>query len=434
MSFTGTTAVALGESAAAGQCTGVHRSVGGWSLVDPPAFPESPVPDIGGFMNASTMVGDDPRTLLASDGGAVYRSADGGCTWRMVFAVTVQDYPDSNLGAYVVSRIVAAHAAVPASKQTVYLLLTPNGMFQFTLVTLFGVAPPEVVAVSHDGGRTFSIVQPKPTADEPYVPGCNVAPDGAAVASENPKSIFLHCTGGAAQDEALKAKSGGVGLYHSVDGGASWSLVGMPFGANVGSLTAGRTPHSLWLAGQALDPAGSGSQFVAAWHSTDDAAHWSLIFPGGQTGAGLTPSKLVLGPGSARAHERVLVYNAVGVYDSDDGGRAWTTLRPPSSKNGEFPTSSAFFARGAIFIFQSADACPQPARFFRYRKASAPPKLVAIPTQWGVVHSWGSSDYWGTDFAVGAHGTTALAPTSICKSNATTYLPPSFLAYRAGTP
>jgi hypothetical protein len=186
----------------------------------------------------------------------------------------------------------------------------------------------------------------------------------------------------------------------------------------------------MWLVGGALDPSGSGSYYVAAWHSTDAGAHWSLIFPAGETGAGLNPSRLTVAR-STRGPERILVYNAGGAYESDDGGTTWTTMRKPTSANGEYPPAAMFFAAGAIFEFAVADACPEAGRLYRYRKPSGAPSAVPLPTRWGAVHSWGGDDYFVTELAVGANGRTAIAIARTCDDKESTGIgAPQFLAYR----
>jgi len=417
------------DAANAGQCTSVHRAAGGWTMIEPPAFPAL----MGSHTNSltvSAIVGDDPQTILASDGGAVYRSADGGCSWHTAFVVTEQDYPGSGLGAYAVARILSAHVEVPTAKQTVYLLLSPNEYTVFSGVALVAHALPELVAVSHDGGRNFTLVRPAPSGSAPFVPGCDAAPNAAAVAHDDPDTLYFHCTGAIAQDLVLSAAAGGFPLYRSQDGGKSWSLGVLPNGANFASLTAGLVRHSLWLAGTTPDPSGSGRFFPAAWHSTDDGAHWSLILPGGRTGTGLsTLAEVAVGSRLVHGSEQVVMFNGSGAYDSDDGGVTWTTLRKPTSVNGELPPSAVFLARGAIFVFEAPDACPNPSRLYRYRKPTGRPVPVVLPTRWGIVHTWGNGVYGVNDLGVGARASVAVAASLMCTGKQGLSWP-MFLTYR----
>src|SRR5256885_6505 len=112
-------------AAARSGCSHVHHVGPGWSLIDAPPTPTDPTgvsARPNGILN-ETIVGQDPRVLLATDGAGVYRTADGGCTWSTVYSVPTGDHYQAGVGAYTVVRIVTAAGSQPTGRQTVYLTL-----------------------------------------------------------------------------------------------------------------------------------------------------------------------------------------------------------------------------------------------------------------------------------------------------------------------
>jgi photosystem II stability/assembly factor-like uncharacterized protein len=173
----GTVAVVVGVA--------LTRSDGSSTTAEPKAgLPDTP--DYHSLMVSPS----DPRTLLLGTHYGVFRSSDGGRTWR-----------SDTLGGQDAMNLVR-----PAGK------------------TLW-VAGHMVLAKSRDGGRTWSDVRP------PGLPGLDV--HGFAVDPRRPRTLY--------------AAIAGTGLYRSTDGGNSFGLVSKDVGPAVMALAV--TPDGRILAG-----------------------------------------------------------------------------------------------------------------------------------------------------------------------------------------
>src|SRR5436305_9045498 len=133
----------------AAQCGSTQPALGRWTGVDLPPTPS--VPKVGASaVLAAAVVGHDSSVLLATDGVSVYRSTDGGCSWRTTYTLGAMDYysADGVATAYTITNIANGHSAAPTNRQDVYLALSPNPFNVFTFVTLLGAAPPVLMMVS----------------------------------------------------------------------------------------------------------------------------------------------------------------------------------------------------------------------------------------------------------------------------------------------
>lgn len=143
----------------------------------------------------------------------------------------------------------------------------------------------------------------------------------------------------AAEAEPVSPKTGGGGLFRSVDGGANFSAVaGVPNGAVTSLVSASAAGSSLYAVVNSADPATRG-----IYKGTSDGSSWSQI-SASQVPIGANQSaRLAAGPnGSVVAG--VYEYTAisptsnsaklVGLYLSQDGGTNWKSLSVPTVNPG----------------------------------------------------------------------------------------------------
>lgn len=409
---------------AAAQCGTTQKALGTWSAVDPPAVPSLPAALTSSVISAS-MVGQDSSVLLATDGVAVYRSTDGGCRWSTTFTLGAADYPalGGAATAYSISNIANGHSSAPAARQDVYLALSPNPLNAFTFVTLFGAAPPEFVAVSHDGGQTFAIVQPSPSAADPIVPECLSAPTAFLVPPTEARTVYLQCGGGLAQQVAETQLAGGSSyVYRSLDGGQSWSLIALPSFGYYGEqwFLPGPKAKELWVAGQWSAPNGGGD-YVAVWHSTDNGAHWSMSKPYGRPGVGIGAVGIAVDMSASVGGERVVVYAPIGAFATNDGGKHWAKLGGLVTRDGPMRVLFAFVLKHSVFVvaLPTGAACRSPGTLvLRYANPRAQPTQAKFPTRWGNYWDWGlagsfvTADGTATAFGLASFCSTAGSPAS----------------------
>lgn len=409
--------------AAGGQCRGIESAAGGWSvgpLPDTPSLPGvAPEPII-----ATSSIGSDPTVELATDGTAVFRTTDGGCNWHTVFTLGPIDYYEGVLlSGYSVTSIANGHDARPANQQDVYLALSPNPLNAFTLVTLFGAAPPELVAASHDGGTTFTIVQPQPSAANPIVPECISSPALFVVPPTDGHTIYLQCSGGLAQtvaDEALTG--GGYPMYRSTDGGLSWNLIGLPappsYGSNAHWLVPGVHKNELWMVGYWTSTTTPSHNYLAVWRSVDAGTTWARLLPDAKplsSSGSATAAVLAVDTAPGAGWGQVAVYNSLGTYLSADDGKHWRRLRAVTFTNGSRPPAAGFFLRHVLHVLYAGEiSCKGQPVIVRYPTAAARPVSVPFPSKWGIYGGWASdSTFAVTDRGFAASGLARFCATSI---------------------
>ena len=378
--------------ATGGQCRAIETAPGGWTAGPLPATP-SAANEPPNSIVATSAVGQDPSVQLATDGISVYRTADGGCTWQTVFTVGPTDYYSVGGAAvaYSVTNIANGHDATATSRQTVYLALTPGIV---TVGTLFAAAPPELVAVSHDGGRTFAVVQPQPSLAKPIVPECVSAPTLFVSPPTDQKTVYIQCVGGLVQEAAEGAAAGGVRqLFRSTDGGLTWSVLGLPafpvFSTDAHWMAPGSARDELWLGGYTT---AQSQNHLTVWRSVNGGQTWTQSIPdpaqvmANQTTVGLAVDTA---PGAGRG--RVVVFNAGGSYASTDLGRHWRPLRPVTFADGNRLPVGGFFLHHVLYmVFAGTIECKGPAVMARYPSLGGKPATFGFPTKWGGYAGWGA--------------------------------------------
>lgn len=398
--------------AAGGQCRAIETAPGGWTTGPLPATPsaatEPPNPIV-----ATSAVGQDSSVQLATDGVSVFRTADAGCTWQTVFTIGPTDYYSAGgiAVAYSVSNIASGHDATPTNQQTVYLALTPGIV---TVGTLFAAAPPELLAVSHDGGRTFAVVQPQPSVAKPIVPECVSAPTLFVAPPTDQKTIYIQCGGGIVQEAAESVIAGGVRqLFRSTDGGLTWSLLGLPaypvFTTDAHWMAAGSRRNELWLAGYVSSQA---QNHLIVWRSTDAGQTWIQSMPDPrQIVTNLTTVGLAVDSAAGAGQGRVVVFNTSGAYASTDLGKHWRQVPSPAFTDGNRPPVAGFFLHHVLHVVYAGQiSCKGPAVMARYASLTRKPVTSTFPTKWGGYAGWGSDPA----FAVVGRGLVATGLAHFC--------------------
>lgn len=421
-------AVFIPPTAGAAQCGSVQNAMGKWSAIDVAPTPSVPA-EGSSAITATSLVGQDPNVLLSTDGVAVYRSTDGGCKWSTTYTLGPSDYWNGNglVVGYSITNIANGHSSAPANRQVVYLALSPNPLNAFTMVTLFGAAPPELLMVSHDGGQTFAPVQPAPTSAHPVVPECLSTPFAFVVPPAQPQEIYLDCPAGLAQGVAERQLAGGEPAYHSLDGGQSWSLIAMPSVGQYGGqwFAAGPKAHELWFSGQWSDPTGN-KAYLAVWHTLDDGAHWTISTPAGKPGVGIGNIGLAIDPAGAPGHERVIAYAPVGAYLTTDGGKTWGPLRGSDPATG-VKVAQAFFVRHTPYVITIlGQICKPGVALLRYDVPRGRPATTPFPKQWGTYADWGADG----SFAAANGGTMAFGTARFCSAANGSTPPPKLLSFQ----
>lgn len=414
---------------AAAQCGSTQVSGGTWSAVDMPPTPSLPREGASAIV-ASSAVGQDPSVVLATDGVSVFRSTDAGCSWHTTYTLGPMDYWSDGgvVTGYTITNIANGHSAAPVNRQDVYLALTPNQLLPFTLVPLFTFAVPELVAVSHDGGQTYSIVQPAPTAAHPFVPECLEAPTTFVVPATDTRAVYLLC-GAAVAQGIVEGKLAGddTYAYRSSDGGVSWSLLGIPTIPEYAGqwFVVGPKVKELWVAGEWTLP-NTAIHYLAVWHSTDDGAHWTLFKPAGKPGIGIGPVGLAIDPTGRSGGERVVVYAPIGAYTTTDDGKHWSKL----TGSGSTFIAVAFFSRHSLYAVgtTSAYGCQAGTVVLRYTNFGGKPRSTPFPGQWGYYVTWGVAG----SFATVSGGAQAFGAARFCPPPNGAPPPPKLLTYRVG--
>jgi hypothetical protein len=175
---------------------------------------------------------------------------------------------------------------------------------------------------STDGGVTFV----------PAWPLTNPQPIGAlAMASDG----ALYAGTGEAGPGGGSITYGGRGIYKSIDGGATWTNVGLKNTLTTGRIAIDPTnPQRILVAstGDLFNPGGG----RGVYRSTDGGVTWSRVLLGDTTTTGavdvsidpVDPQRVYAVMWDHIRHPNLRVYGGVGsgVYRSTDGGTTWTRL------------------------------------------------------------------------------------------------------------
>ncbi|HET7483295.1 MAG TPA: hypothetical protein VFK89_10580, partial [Actinomycetota bacterium] len=218
----------------------------GWTSIAAPEFGLHPAgvgdPSYSGIRNFAVPA-DLPSTIFASSDEELYRSDDGGCSWK---PITVADAATAEIG-----RISD-------------LDVTPDGKTIYVQAWPANASVTQLVFVSRDGGNTWDDL----SAAEPAL---GAGEGELVIAPGDPRTVYAVRT-------ALLA--GTVSLLRSGDAGATWESVAAPGAPQVtpqrGSLAVSTLdPNELWAAVMFHE----GTQWAnfGLGHSTDGGKTWDLI-------------------------------------------------------------------------------------------------------------------------------------------------------------
>ena len=128
---------------------------------------------------------------------------------------------------------------------------------------------------------------------------------------------------------------GGTGVYRSIDGGASWQLVGLTNSGAIGRLAVDPTdPQHIFAAaaGDLFNPGGE----RGVYESTDGGTTWNLVLSGDNDTTGavdlaidpLNPNRVFAAMWDHRREPNLRRYGGAGsgLYRSIDGGSTWARL------------------------------------------------------------------------------------------------------------
>ncbi len=212
--------------------------------VAPPSVGLPHTPDYHALLVSAT----DARHIVLGTHAGLYESSDGGRTWKK---------------------------GQLAGNDAMNLVRTTGGRIW--------AAGHNVLFASDDGGRTWS----------------EARPDGLP-------SLDLHGFAADPRDgDRLYAAVAGEGLYRSVDGGRTFSLVSEDVGSNVFGLSVTPTGRVL-----AADPSSG------VYSSDDGGQTWSVVLDESAIGVAVSPAR----PRSVLATGR-------GIFLSRDSGTSWNTVR-----------------------------------------------------------------------------------------------------------
>jgi len=289
---------------AASREAGVFKSSDGGRSWRPVFTPST---DSAGRFDALAIVPQDPKIVYAGTGGGVFKSSDGGGTWHAansgLFGKESAEERQHRLDEGYVTALVVD----PRDSETVFAV-TYRDVFK----TTNGGASWRRVGL----GRAFA--------------------SALAIGPKDGETIYV----GAAGAFAGSAKSG---IFKSTDGGGSWRAVGLQ-GRNVGALALD-PEHAETLYAGTDDPAG-------LFKSTDGGASWRAL--------GLEGDSIALDP-----QDPDTLYAGAGdeVFRSTDGGRTWRALEMAGVPAGGFTAlaldarkSTTLFAGAAAGVFKSRDA------------------------------------------------------------------------------
>lgn len=287
----------------AGADGGVWRSTNAGSSWTP-LTDHLPTTTIGALALDST----SPSVLYAGSGEAnfanhsryglgLYKSTDGGDSWRVLAASTFSGRCFSNI---VIS---------PADRRTLYAAITHAGGFP-ALAAAKGhpqASGPVGLFRSIDAGETWSLIEGLPAID-----ATDVCIDPA-----DPNVIY------AAIGNIFGSPSNGV--YRSADGGMTWSRLAMP-GSPLGriGLAASTSTVFAYLVNPADSAGGNGTMRSIA-RSTNGGATWTLGPSLDSSGYNWYFARLAVNP----SNQQQVLAGALSLSRSTDAGGSFTAIGPP---------------------------------------------------------------------------------------------------------
>jgi photosystem II stability/assembly factor-like uncharacterized protein len=238
--------------------------------------------------------GDNSYTRSAYWGDGVYKTTDGGKTWRHMGLADSQH----------VTRIVVH----PTNPEIVYVaaaghLHTPNaerGVFK-----------------TADGGKTWKKV---------LFTGDRIGAVDLVIDRSNPEVLYAAMYECIRLPWALNDGGPGSGIYKTTDGGATWTRLenGLPTGAigRIGIDIARSKPQTLYAVIDNRYPKGSGLMGGEVYRTDNAGASWHKVNPDNvdvSGKAGYSFNQIRVDPANP---ERVYI-TGIGMADSKDGGRTW---------------------------------------------------------------------------------------------------------------
>jgi photosystem II stability/assembly factor-like uncharacterized protein len=260
-----------------------------------------------GSVGAIAVAGSDPNTIYvgmgeacvrgnASNGDGVYKSIDGGRTWRNVGLE--QTY---HIGAVVVH---------PKNPDIVYVAAVGH---------LWGPNPERGVYRSTDGGQNWKQVLTR---------GPDTGAADIAMDPSNPRVLYAGFWEASRKPWRLDSGGPNSGIWKSTDGGDNWQdlshAAGLPRGVEgrVGITVSPANPERVWAIVEAADGgvfrSDNGGRTWTKLNSENDLRQRAWYY-----------SHIFADPKSA---DTVYVNN-VGMWRSIDGGRTFQQMRPPHGDN-----------------------------------------------------------------------------------------------------
>ncbi|HSN67871.1 MAG TPA: glycosyl hydrolase, partial [Thermoanaerobaculia bacterium] len=250
----------------------------------------------GGRSAAVEGIPDQPLTYwFGSTGGGVFKTTDGGQTWRAVS----DGFFGGSIGAVAVSPSDPNVVYVGTGEKTVRGNVTHgDGMWKST-----------------DAGATWKHAG---LADSRHIPRVRVHP-------ANPDLVYAAVLG------HLFGPSDQRGVYRSADGGATWKRI-LFVNRDAGAIdlildpTNPRTIYaSLWRVRRTPYSLESGGEGSSIWKSTDGGDSWAELtrrpgLPKGTIGI----SGITVSPSNPQNLYAIIEAEDGGVFRSRDGGATWT--------------------------------------------------------------------------------------------------------------